>query len=126
MNAVAVLELYKDSAGDIERVKARLRELSDIPDELSHSNRNSAEERLCVLLTFRRAVDTALDKLDSYEFRLVEQRVFQRRKWAYIESNNHYSRRQSQNIYKKALTKLNKAFAESDDIRTVIAFSLIR
>lgn len=126
MNAVAVLKLYIDTAGDIERVNARLRGLADIPSELSCNNRNKDEARMCVLLAFRSEVDSALDTLDSYEMKLVEQRVFQRRTWAYIEANNHYSRRQSQNIYKKALEKLSTAFLGSEDIRTVIAFGLIR
>lgn len=126
MDAVRVLELYRDTDADIEYICGRIDDLKRIPEEYHHEETAQLRTRLGVLVEFRAAVNEAIDRLTPEERKLIDMRIWQRRKWVSIGIVSYYSQRQAQNVYKKALLKLAKSFEESDVIRGVIAFNLIR
>lgn len=126
MDAVRVLELYRDTDADIEYICGRIDDLKRIPEEYHQEETAQLHTRLGVLVEFRAAVNRAIDKLTPEERKLIMLRVRQRRKWASIGIASYYSQRQAQNVYKNMLIKLGKDFEASDIIRRVIDFDLIR
>lgn len=126
MDAVAVLDIYRDVAADIRYSCNKLEELKHIPQEFAADEVRIVMERLALLSDFRREVNSALDRLTVDERQIILWRRIENRSWARVDANCYYSLRQAQNIYKRGMTKLSEIFLNNDIIRAVMAFRLIR